>query len=478
MLPVGPLLYLGGEYCSLGQSFDYYERLASLPKQVRDEILTFLGDVLFAPEHLKRFEAEDGWKTSLTRDIELDSYSPVALTLLHRDYSALPSVGLLLEFQMAGWEVPLSLNFAAPTAGGPLFLALLGPRLPERVAVLTGRNGSGKSTLLARLARVLHASQADRRRDVILRLGKVDPPGIGFTRIIALGYSAFDTFQVPGVSSEEKRQIISDLRAGTGRYIFAGLRDIARELEEQIGGGAADQNEAHKYSDDMDRQNRTYLKSIDALSGEYSRTIARIISENRLNLLVSVFGIAMSDPSFSDFSENPGISFLERDQKTLFMSWSTGHKIVMHALATLVAHAQPKSIVLLDEPESHLHPPLLAAFMHALRKILDTVDAFAVVATHSPVVAQETLGRHVSVISRNGDVVTILPPKVETYGESIGEITDEVFGLTAGSADFHTTLRGFVERGLSLVQIESRFDRGLSLQARAFVMSLIASRAR
>ncbi len=158
------------------------------------------------------------------------------------------------------------------------------------------------------------------------------------------------------------------------------------------------------------------------------------------------------------------------------MTWSTGHKIVLHTVATLVAYTQPKAIVLMDEPESHLHPPLLATLMHAVRVILDRNDAFAVIATHSPVVAQETLGRHVSVVNRSGDVVTILPPKIETYGESIGGITDEVFGLNAGSADFHATLRALVDQKLSLAEIEKLFDRGMSLQARAYVMSLIASR--
>jgi predicted ATP-dependent endonuclease of OLD family len=142
-----------------------------------------------------------------------------------------------------------------------------------------------------------------------------------------------------------------------------------------------------------------------------------------------------------------------------------------------LAHALPKSIVLIDEPESHLHPPLLAAFMHAVRKILERYDAFGIVATHSPVVAQETLGRHVSVINRVGDVVTILRPRIETYGESIGEITNEVFGLHAGATDYHAALAAMVNDGLSLEQINGRFDRGLSLQGRAYVMSLIASRA-
>ncbi len=146
----------------------------------------------------------------------------------------------------------------------------------------------------------------------------------------------------------------------------------------------------------------------------------------------------------------------------------------MHATAAIVAHTEPKSIVLIDEPESHLHPPLLAALMNAIRLILLRNDAFAIVATHSPVVAQETLRRHTAIVRRIGGETTIHRPKIETYGESIGEITNEVFGLTADTTDFHSVLSSLVQQGLSLEGIEALFDRGLSLQGRAFVMSKMA----
>ena len=483
-LPVGPLAPLSDEFCSLGQSLDYYERLANLPREVRDEILRFLRDSLAFPEHAAGFTGEEGWRVSVTRDLDIPNYVPLARTLLERDYSALPSMELKLTFEMAGWSAPLVLDFDASNAqgggeyrdGGYVSFA----KLPERVAVVTGRNGSGKSTLLARLARVLYASQAERRRELMMRLGTIDPVGIGFSRIITVAYSAFDTFDVPGTNPEDRRQIISDLRQGSGRYVFAGLRDIGRELEERLDEDGRDIDEADDSEPidlfSLDRLKRTYLKSADQLADEYVRTIKRIVDQDREPLLRRALDIILRDPSFSEADQSV-VAPLESDARETFMGWSTGHKIVMHIVATLVAYSQPKAIVLMDEPESHLHPPLLAALMHAVRVILDKQDAFAVIATHSPVVAQETLGKHVFRINRSEGVVTIIPAQIETYGESIGEITNEVFGLTAGVADFHATLRNMVvEQRLSVEQINARFDNKMSLQARAYVMSLISSR--
>lgn len=41
---------------------------------------------------------------------------------------------------------------------------------------------------------------------------------------------------------------------------------------------------------------------------------------------------------------------------------SSGHAIVLFTITRLVDTVGEKSLVLLDEPEVHLHPPLLSAF--------------------------------------------------------------------------------------------------------------------
>ncbi|TAZ83330.1 ATP-binding protein [Rhizobium ruizarguesonis] len=485
ILPVGNRTALGEDFCSLGQSLDYYERLASLPESVRRDILTTLRDSLLNPALLQNFSSEEGWRTSVTRDLDIH-FIPLATVLLERNYSEMVDLDVQLKFTATGWQNSLDLDFSGPNrpAGAPPIPPIFPPApgmrfpslLPDRVAVITGRNGSGKSTLLFRLARILHASQRDRLSKELRKLGSIEPPGIGFSRIITIAYSAFDTFQVPGVGDVETRQIIKDIQTGTGRYVFAGLRDIARELQER----PADQPTPSAQVDgeqtqfELDRQEVTYLKSTGQLAEEYVVGINRIFDANRAPVLLRVLRVLFADASFADLADRP-MEFLQRDLKKTFMMMSTGHKIVLHATITLIANALPKSVVLIDEPESHLHPPLLAAFMHGIRDVLLTYDSFAVIATHSPVVAQETLRRHVSVVSRMGGEPNIHPARIETYGESIGAITNEVFGLHANATDYHATLQGMVAAGYNLEQIEGFFDDGLSLQARAYVMSLLAT---
>lgn len=471
LLSIGPLEPFGEEWVSLGQNLDYYERLAGLPETLRKEILEFLRDALVMPAHAATFQEEGGWITSVMRYIDWTSFQRDASVLLQRDYTKVANIRVALEFHMRGAVNPLKINFAGPS---DLEWFADQEALPDRMAVIVGRNGSGKSTLLSRLARVLHASQKDRTTDVMMDLGTVAPAGIGFTRIVNIAYSAFDTFQLPGVDYEERRQIADDLERGTGRYYYCGLRDIVKEVRRTEGIGDTDGQLPQPHG--PDRQGSILLKSHEDLKREFVDLIKRIQDMDRVQLLREVCEILASDSSFADLGNDPTASILAHSQ-SWFEYWSTGHKVTMHAVASLVAHTEPKSIVLIDEPETHLHPPLLAALMHAIRLILRKNDAFAVIATHSPVVIQETLRRHISVVKRSGSQIAIHQPVIETYGESIGEITNEIFGLNADATDFHHSLSQLVEKGLSLDQIESFFNPGLSIQARAYVMTEIARKS-
>jgi energy-coupling factor transporter ATP-binding protein EcfA2 len=471
LLPVGALQPLGLDFVSLGQDLDYYERLAGLPEALRREILTALRDALEFPDHAATFFEEEGWRVSVLRYVEWDSFRRDASVLLERDYDRVARLGLGLSFQVTGWADPLALKFEAP--GEHVLWGAPEGMLPDRIAVLIGRNGSGKSTLLARLARVLHASQGERAGAALRALGAIDPPGIGFTRIVNVAYSAFDAFQLPGADDRERKQIAEEMGRGSGRYHYCGLRDISREASQGQGVGDIDGNPILPLG--LDRQERILLKSSEQLSEEFGAVVGRISEIDRRDLFTEACRILASDTSFLDLGIDPAATVVE-NPIGCFRSWSTGHKIVMHAVASLVAYTEPKSIVLFDEPESHLHPPLLAALMHAMRAVLRRNDAFAVIATHSPVVVQETLGRHIAIVRRAGAETRISPPRIETYGESIGELTNEIFGLTADATDFHQTLAHLVDAGLPLDTIEGLFEPGLSLQARAFVMTRLAGK--
>ncbi len=460
---------LSEEFCSVGQSLDYYERLRDLG-DLGKKVMSALRDVVALPELVASFKGEDGWKTSLFRDQRDlgEQFLLLAKGLVDGYYAVAPDDQQSFTFMPAGWSSPLAVD----TKSGQDWLFEQNA-LPERMNVIIGRNGSGKSTLLARLARVAYASPAERLKAPIVNLGTLEPEGVGFPRVITVAFSPFDSFKLPGSDDRNRVQIAKDMQRGAGRFSFIGLRDFAAEVD-TLQKDAGDLIVGELSASD-DRVSRTSLKSINQLADEFENSLQKVLQRERLGILKDALrklerGFFNSDQaSFLDETDTARA----RQQ---FLLYSTGHKIALLVIFGLVANLEPRSLVLIDEPETHLHPPLLSAMMHALRGVLEKYEATAVIATHSPVVVQESMARHVHIVRREGVLTTVRPIDAETFGESIGIITTEVFGLDSEATDFHRVLDRLITRYQTLERIEALFkDGAMSHQARAYVMSRLAS---
>lgn len=480
-----PFERLSAEYCSVGTSLDYYQRLNEIPPEDRSEILEALRDIVAHPELQAEFRDERGWRVSLFRDNDdPEGYLADATAIYSSNYAALPDLQLSLTFHPRHWSSPLLLDFDLPV---PAFyfgkLREIGPSkhqvlLPRRIIVVIGRNGSGKSMLLSRIARVAFASPSDRMRPEIQAIGAFEPPSIGFIRIIAISYSAFDNFIVPGLYETERKQIAADIEKGGGRYIYSGLRDIVAEVRDDLEAASVRPAPEHEQAvlQPSERRTATRLKSLVQLAEEFKRLLTQIAANGDEPLLDAALKPLLADPSFADLESTNRIELLGSDPREGFLRWSAGHKIALHVIASLVAHATRKSLVLFDEPETHLHPPLVAALMHAVRIVLEEKNAFAIVATHSPVVLQETLARHVRIVRRIGESFEVLMPSKETFGENIGILTYDTFGLTAVTTDFHQVLDFLIQEFSSVEEINALFTPSLSGQALAYVLAGLARR--
>lgn len=301
--------------------------------------------------------------------------------------------------------------------------------------------------------------------------GTLNPASIGFMRVITISYSAFDSFVVPGIDSKELSQTTQDLASGEGRFVFCGLRDVVAEARADVQQDEASQPDDGDYGP-VERRTTTRLKPVDQLADEFAALVSRIKKDERVELLEAALEPLLGDPSFAELKDQMArLTGSTRSARSLFLGWSTGHKIALHVVASLVAHARPRALVLFDEPEAHLHPPLMAALMHSVRIVLTEVNALCVAATHSPVLLQETLSRHVRRVRRTGRSLEVKQPDLETFGENVGVLTYDAFGLTASSTDFHKVLDLLVKGCDSSEEVDALFEPGLSAQARAYVLS-------
>ena len=148
-------------------------------------------------------------------------------------------------------------------------------------------------------------------------------------------------------------------------------------------------------------------------------------------LLTKVLHMLTSDPMFS---ESEIVTYCEEDSQydsdtliSVFSRLSSGHKIILLSITQLVEKVMEKTLVFLDEPEGHLHPPLLSAFIRALSELLLDKNGVAIIATHSPVILQEVPRNCIWKLRRTGAYCKAEHLNIESFGSDITTLTTEVF---------------------------------------------------
>jgi len=123
-----------------------------------------------------------------------------------------------------------------------------------------------------------------------------------------------------------------------------------------------------------------------------------------------------------------------------------------------------------------LHPPLLSAFVRALADLLINRNGVAVIATHSPVVLQEVPQSCVWKIRRTGTRAVAERPDIQTFGENVGLLTREVFGLEVTQSGFHKMLRDATAVLPTYDAIVRKFNGELGDEAHGIVQGLLSAR--
>ncbi|OLZ69099.1 hypothetical protein AVW11_10890 [Streptomyces amritsarensis] len=437
---------LDESYCSLGQAFSYYEALHGLPRELRDSILSGLRDIAFDPSLRESFADEPAMAASLLR------YGNAELAL--RDATA------LFGGATAPRDSALAFTFRT-SVGGETFSVRFGfedrPPLPGRINVVVGYNGCGKTQLLANLANTAHADLTDRADERFIRQYGEFPEEAGtprFSSVIAVSYSAFDTFDLPGKNRREEDRLESS--GEVFGYTYCGLR-------------------RYDHTIDSDSPRAGSLKGAEEIQDDVISALARASTPERKQRLVAALSPLSREPSFKRVELSDAFAFDSDSWRDSFAGLSTGHKLVLNIVVQLVAHLEPGSLVLIDEPESHLHPPLLAALLKSISISLEQFDSYAVMATHSPVLLQEVPRRYVKVLQRFGDLTFVATPEIETFAENVGLLTRHVFSLDSSATDYHSTLRSMHEN-LHLDEILELFDGEMSAQSISYLTSISRDR--
>jgi predicted ATPase len=434
---------LGDSYCSLGQAYSYYESLLALGEDVYRPFLEGLRDMVLLPGVRERFQDEKGVQDSLLRFDPAVSALEDAPRLFDDDSDQLPPEALCFGYELPGKDSGVSTEFLFADSH----------ELPSRLAVVIGYNGVGKTRLLADLAMLAYADETESRKaKFIARHGRYldEPPRFG--SIMAISYSAFDDFRIPGqggtANDRIERSQAKEGRASARSYRYCGLRQV-----------------------DKDGSASLSLKSIKQLTSEFHRARKRALEKDRVEPLRAAMEPVFREPSVETIADLPDVAAPHEEWRDSFARLSTGHKIVLNIVVQLCGYLERRSIVFIDEPELHLHPPLLAALLKSVGRALEEYDSFGIIATHSPVVLQEVPARNVKVLRRYPDTITIEEPEIETFAENVGILTTHAFDLDSKDTDYQGTIERLANQ-YDMDEIEGFFGGRLSSQARSLIMSV------
>lgn len=379
------------DYYSLGQDREYYEKLRELLGPRTEATLFALRDIAADEKLLRNVVGEPALSTSLMRNI--------------------PQLVVETQFRriINGLEVlsPYSFTFVKPPPNGnsPPFEARFdvepGQVPPTNVHVLIGQNGVGKSQLLRDFVTVAVGSD-----DLTLGVFRdemappsAEPEGLPFANVVHIAFSAFDSDIRPINDGRVKAHTVG-LPAHGGP-----------SLEDQ------------------------FVLSLERCSK----------SPRRERWVAAIAMLAAADEILADEAIvhllEPDRVAPESEAREKFRRMSSGHKIVVLTVSRLVELVEERSLVLLDEPETHLHPPLLSALTRAVSDLAVDRNGVAIIATHSPVVLQEVPRSCVKILRRSGDDFRAWALETESFGESVSRLTAEVFHLDVQRTGFHQVLR-------------------------------------
>ncbi|MEQ9882592.1 AAA family ATPase [Pectobacterium brasiliense] len=405
-------------FFSLGQSTDYYRLMSKFFGKMIDSVLYSLKDVAFFSEISEDYEGLDVFRSSLIRDDKAERLLRTAKPMIYdRDLESLYSFDYDFYPKYSDSSVLIPFHFSADGY------------LPKRMVALIGKNGAGKTQILTTLPQDI----ANRNSSSLI------PQRPMYSKVIAVSYSTFDNFEIPKKTSDFN-------------YVYCGLRDEKGDVRTKQG--------------QLQKFHNTW-KKIDKLGRlvKWKKVISNFLDIELIELFIK----HTPDDINKLYFDKLGFSKARE-------SLSSGQSIVLFVVSEIVANIRLDSLLLFDEPETHLHPNAISQLMNGIAELVSEFESYCIIATHSPILIQEMFSRDVLIISREQNVPSVKKIGIESFGENLSVITEEIFGNRSVPKFYETTIRKLVETHKSydkVLEIMKEGNLPLSLNVRLYLQSLV-----
>lgn len=414
------------KFFSMGGSSSYYKNISKLNKSVRNKILIGLNDLVLNINRFNTLYSKNlkVLHSSLMREFFVDEIQG-KYNRLANGKPELTDFSLSFEYHNDN-NRKVNITFDVFPNSLP----------PTNLHVVIGSNGVGKTNFLNKILKQYFSQDLD------------------LTKVIYFSYSPFDK-PFNGILEEDIFEY---------DYAFHGLlKSPFNNTENTLNTGTELEFQFIEAYDDC-------MKSL-SKTDRWFEMLKILIKDD----------IYLTD-IFCDLINNMGEA-KDYNILSVYRKLSTGHKIIIKSLTHLVSSVTEKSLILYDEPETYLHPPLISAYLRAISWLLIDRNAIGILTTHSPIILQEVPKSCVWKIIRRGDVFNALRLENETFGENISLLNHEVFNLTASNSSFVDLLESeavkYIKENKNIDDIKifkkvlNSFSNEIGSEARAHLMKII-----
>lgn len=417
---------LDDSFCSLGIKTDYYIRLRQKlnDEQLVKEVLHYLCDCTFEPAIYDKHRDERIFNVSLMRDLSsvdaLQEGQSLAMgiepdEMYSFSYTYHPKYDTSLY---ADWNVHIPYK--------PLkFMRTLG---------IIGINGVGKTQILSSFV----ADLLNKKADNFKRLPH-------FKNIIVICSTPFDSYpEEPQQRSEITYRLCSLEQDKT-----LTLNEVKQNLNRIMQQPTVEHN--------------SMLTVWVALVIEY---VDSVFVDHVVILKKDVDGLEHYEIKWDDLDSNIRIL-------------SSGQLHILSLVTYICANIHYRSLLVIDEPEVHLHPHITMEFMAMLSGLLSVFKSYAIIATHTPLVVREMAGKNVYLMQKMQDgIPQIAPVGFETLGEDVGTLYRNLFGYDENSSYFKKMVDKLCDQGRSYKEIVRYLQQGMNLNVNALLIIRDAIEAR
>ena len=413
---------LPDSFCSLGQDYSFYKNLKEATGKNFESVLFAIKDTAFFTDIHDKFEKNSIFINSLIRSDNAERQLRQAKHKIYNyDLSNLYSFKYQFDAKYSKDSVEVIFDFNREM------------EIPNRIFAIIGKNGTGKTQLITKLPLDISKKNND---------FFVPRPPL-FSKVIAVSYSIFDNFEIP-----KKTSVFN--------YVYCGLHTIndgKKEILTQKQQSLRFHNTWKKIKslERMDIWRNILLNFIDK-----DIVDAFIINEDDLFNILTV--------SVDEFNK-------------IKHKLSSGQNIMLFIISEILANIRLDSLILFDEPETHLHPNAISQLMNLIYGLVYQFDSYCIITTHSPLIVQELLSRNVYIMERHQNMPSIRKIGIESFGENLTTLTEDVFGNKEIQKQYKTIIDKLITKGFTYSQINEKLESDgipLSLNTRFYIKSQLS----